>query len=390
MKIVDVAEFYAEEGGGVRSYIHQKLRAAAARGHEMVVVAPGQRDGEEERLGGRIVWVPGPPMPFDPRYTVLWRRDRVHAILDRERPDMLEGSSPWTGGWFAAGWAGAAPRVLVAHSEPVATYPLTLLDRALPVRTIDRLLTPYWRSLRALAGRYDATVVAGRWMAGRLGQNGIPRVAVVPFGTDKARFSPDRADPALRRELLARCGLGPDAALLVAMGRLNPEKRLGTVLAAAQRARPGRPVGLVLVGGGPLAGWVQRRIGRMRGIHLLGFVDDPARVAALLASADAVLHGCAAETFGMAVAEGLCSGTPAVVARDGGAADLVDPACSETYRPGDADGAARAVERLLARDPEALRQGALAAAARISTVAEHFDALFDLYARLAAAPALTR
>ena len=28
MKIVDVAEFYAEQGGGVRTYINQKLKAA--------------------------------------------------------------------------------------------------------------------------------------------------------------------------------------------------------------------------------------------------------------------------------------------------------------------------------------------------------------------------
>ena len=36
MKIVDVAEFYAEQGGGVRTYVNHKLRAAAAAGHEAV------------------------------------------------------------------------------------------------------------------------------------------------------------------------------------------------------------------------------------------------------------------------------------------------------------------------------------------------------------------
>ena len=41
MKIVDVAEFYAELGSGVRTYINQKLEAGARAGHEVVVIAPG-------------------------------------------------------------------------------------------------------------------------------------------------------------------------------------------------------------------------------------------------------------------------------------------------------------------------------------------------------------
>ena len=41
MKVVDVAEFYADKGGGVRTYIHQKLEAGARLGHEVVVIAPG-------------------------------------------------------------------------------------------------------------------------------------------------------------------------------------------------------------------------------------------------------------------------------------------------------------------------------------------------------------
>ena len=30
MKVIDVAEFYADQGGGVKTYINQKLRAGAA------------------------------------------------------------------------------------------------------------------------------------------------------------------------------------------------------------------------------------------------------------------------------------------------------------------------------------------------------------------------
>ena len=52
MRIVDVSAFYSPLGGGVRTYVEAKLRAAPRFGHEMVVVVPGARD-EIEREQGR-------------------------------------------------------------------------------------------------------------------------------------------------------------------------------------------------------------------------------------------------------------------------------------------------------------------------------------------------
>ena len=41
MKVADVSEFYSEQGGGVRTYVLQKLAASARLGHETVIIAPG-------------------------------------------------------------------------------------------------------------------------------------------------------------------------------------------------------------------------------------------------------------------------------------------------------------------------------------------------------------
>ena len=67
MKVLDVNEFFADRGGGVRTYVHQKLAAGRARGVEVVVVAPGSEDRVEARLGGKVIWVKSPPLPLDPR-----------------------------------------------------------------------------------------------------------------------------------------------------------------------------------------------------------------------------------------------------------------------------------------------------------------------------------
>lgn len=384
MKVLDVNEFYAERGGGVRTYVHRKLAAAASLGVEVVVVAPGVRDAEERREGGKIVWLRSPKLPLDPRYHLLLRERAVHAVIDAESPDVIEGSSTWTAGWMAARYRRPIPRVLVFHQDPVAVYPQTLLDRFVPRELIDRRCEPYWRYLRRLASRFDRTVVSGDWLAQRLRTFDIPRPAAVAFGIDKERFHPDRRSAAKRAELLLRCGLDAHGKLLVGVSRHHPEKRIGTLLSALELLggeRDARPrIGLVLYGDGPLRRMVEARARQISGVYVAGFTADPDEIPVALASADGFLHGSAAETYGLVVAEAICSGLPIVVPDVGGAADLAGPGYAETYRAGDPFSCASAIRSLFARD-SATVSAALEEARthRVADIRDHFRRLFELY-----------
>jgi alpha-1,6-mannosyltransferase len=183
--------------------------------------------------------------------------------------------------------------------------------------------------------------------------------------------------------MLELCGLGEEASLLVTISRFHPEKRLGTLLAAFRRVSATRPMGLVIYGDGPLRGWIKRRAARVPGVHVAGFVTDREEIATSLASADAMLHGSAAETYGLVVAEAICSGLPIIVPNQGGAADLADPSYAETYAPGNVADCSAAIETLLDRDHDALVAGcARAAQHQIGTMDDHFRQLFGLYERL--------
>jgi alpha-1,6-mannosyltransferase len=388
MKIVDVAEFYAERGGGVRTYIDQKLRAAAEHGHELLIIAPGERDAVEKRLGSRIAWVASPPLPVDPRYRLLLRERAVHELLDQAAPDLIEGSSPWSGGLFVARYRGPSNGVrrvrkaFVFHQDPIAVYPQTLFGRWLGTRRVDALCGGYWSYLRRLSGRFDATVVAGAWLAERLEGHGIKRPLTVPFGVDKALFSAARPDPMLRSELLARAQAHPQATLLVTVSRHHPEKRLGTLLKALRLLAARRPIALAVYGDGPLAYWSAYRA-RGLPVYLAGATRDRELLGRVLASSDALLHGSSAETFGLVVAEALCAGLPLVVPDAGGAAELARPEYAELYPAGDADACAAAVERLLARDRSALGQASRhAGEILVLSQTEHFRRLFTAYASL--------
>lgn len=389
MKVVDVNEFYAEQGGGVRTYVNAKLEAAAKNGVQMTIVAPGPEDKREARLGGEIVWVKSPPMPFDPRYFVLHRKAAVHDWLHQLEPSVVEGSSPWTSGWFAAKAPGGAVRAFIYHQDPVAVFGHTFFDRLLRPSRIDAVCRPYWSYTRRLASQFDVTVVASQWLASRLQTHGVSNARAVPFGIDRQWFSPNHEHAAVRHELLQRCGLPQDAKLLVAMSRHHPEKRLGTVIRAAaalcRSDEQPKGVGLVVFGDGPFRRQVERATQGAPHVHLAGFVRDRQYIARVLASADALVHGSAAETYGFVIAEALCSGTPVVVPNRGGAFDLVSTQCAETYEPGDVDSCVGAIRRLFARDNATLSEACVRhASLNVGTQAEHFERLFALYARLVA------
>ena len=247
----------------------------------------------------------------------------------------------------------------------------------MPLARIDGLFAPYWNHVRRLAGYFDVTVTGGEWLARRLEGFGIDNARAVPFGIERDRFGPLKRDEALRQELLALSGAPPTGKLLIAVGRFHPEKRHPMLIEAFAKARETRPdQGLVLIGDGLTRGAVERAAGRAGRVHLMGAVTDRDRLAALYASADLLIHGSGAETYGLVVAEAIASGLPVVVPEVGGAADLASRGASRLYPLGDAGACAKAILDILAIPGAPVAQGAP------SSSDQHFSQLFELYETL--------
>jgi len=120
-------------------------------------------------------------------------------------------------------------------------------------------------------------------------------------------------------------------------------------------------------------------------VYVAGQINDSDQLATMMASADGLIHGSAAETFGLVLAEALCSGTPLIVPDAGASATFAGPGYAETYRAGDAVECADAILRLLAGDRAEQSRAALAAAdAQVFTVEQHFEKLFEIYERIVA------
>lgn len=377
MRIVDVCAFYSPHGGGVRTYIEQKLRIGPKLGQEIVVLAPGDDHAViEHGPMARIVTIPSPRLPVDRNYWYFADEPALHAALDRLEPDFVEVASPWRSPSFVARWPGRVPRALVMHHDPFAVYAYRWLEPWLTRGAIDRRVEFLWRHLRTLSRSYDRVICASGDLRDRLAQGGLANTVLHPMGVDTSLFHPERRNAQVRRALLARCGLDESAHLLIGVGRLSAEKRWPVVIDAVMRASLDRPIGLVILGQGGAQARITKQIAGNPHIQVLPPERGRARFATILASADALVHGSTSETFCMAAAEARACAVPVIVPDQGGAADHARDGAGIAYRAGNALSASEAVT-------EVLSWSGLRAPPRCETMTGHFEKLFADYAGIA-------
>ena len=382
MRIADVCAFYTPSGGGVRTYVEAKLRAAPRLGHEMIVIAPGQRHEVVRRGPGAVlVTIPSPQLPVDKRYRYFNDEAALHAALDAWQPDHVEASSPWSSATVVGRWQGAASRSLVMHADPLAAYPYRWLGGFVSIDRIDFLFGWFWRHLRGLGEMFDSVVCANAQLAERLRRGGVANVETVRMGVEGGIFSPALRSQAVREQALRSLGLPADAALLLAVGRFSAEKRWNMVLRAVGEVARRRPVGMMLVGDGAKRAGLEQLAARTNHVAVADRISDRLELARLLASADALVHGCEAETFCMVAAEARASGVPLIVPDRGATRDQLVSGAGTLFRAGSQISLERALNRFLDRGPE-LQRTVATRSSHVRSMDEHFEELFARYQAL--------
>jgi alpha-1,6-mannosyltransferase len=386
MRIVDVNEFYSPTGGGVRSYLDRKMALMSALGHQQIVIAPGREDHVEERPGGaRIFYVKSPVLPFDRNYGLFWDAAPIRALLDELQPDVVENCSPWRSAAIVGDWNGPALKSWFMHNDNLEAYPKRWFGAIASERSIERAFGWYDRHMARWLAKFDTVVTNGPVLTDRLTARGLRVDATMTLGIERAHFSPALRSAELRAAMLAQCGLPEDAHLLIGIGRHHPEKQWPMVIDAVRRAGATLPVGLLLLGLGPDTRTLERHIAQSPHVRLFEPVYDRQQLATIMASADAFVHGCSTETFGMVASEALASGLPLIVPDRGGAAAIARPAYAATYRSDDPYACAAAIVELLSRDRAILRRAAGVAATRVIGDREHVDRLIAHYGQAIAA-----
>ena len=383
LRILDITKFYAPSGGGVKTYLSAKGRWAASRADvDHVVVLPGPRDRRDEDPGTRtrIYRIRGPRIPVSPAYRFLVSTRKVRAVIQAERPDVIEVGSPFLVPWITRRAARGADAAVLGfyHCDLVGAYAARLMPRRpRSFRTIALALTR--RYVAAVYNRFATTVAATPATARRLRDCGVERVAVVPLAVDSELFHPDRRDPGWRDELAVR----HDAPILLYAGRLCREKEVDIVMRAVPDLHARYAATTVFIGDGHLRPAI-RALARdlPDAVRHLDYQTDPGRLARCLASADIYLAPFSYETFGLSALEAMACGRPVVGSRSLALDDLLgDEEVGRTFVPGDAADLVRAVGATLEAGPDQLGRHARRRAAGY-TWSRTFDALLRLYRTL--------
>jgi glycosyltransferase involved in cell wall biosynthesis len=344
-----VAEVLATSTGGVGTHVRAVLPALLAAGAAAGVCGPAAT----ERLfaftatGARFAPVEisaGLAPLADARAVAALRRATAGA-------DLVHAHG------LRAGLVAAAARRLGDRSRPL----VLTLHNALPEGGGAR------RRVLAVAERAtirsaDVVLAASGDLADNAWRQGARDVRVAPVSAP-----PLPAPVRTREQVRAELGLADGRPLVVAVGRLHPQKGYDVLLAAAARwaGDPRLPVAplVAVAGDGPLHEELDRRIAAERlPVVLLGRRGE---VADLLAAADLAVLPSRWEARSLTAQEALRSGTPLVATRTGGLPELLGDG-AELVPVGDPAALADAVAGLLS-DPARARRLAEAGTRQAAT-----------------------
>lgn len=363
MHVLQLANFYGPRTGGLRVALDELGRRYVAAGHQVTLVVPADADGIDSEDGRLVISLHSPAIPGTGGYRAIVDRRAVREVVDALRPDVIELSDKTTLASVAtAGRRRGIPVVLVSHEHVDGVLSHVLPD-AVPVSRLIR------RFNRRLARRVDAVVCASEYAAEEFMAIAPRNVHRIPLGVDLDVFRP--APPGTARALD-----GPIE--LACIVRLSVEKCPDVVVDTVRElVARGLDVRLTMIGDGPMRAELELRAADLP-VRFLGFVEDRQAIAALLASADAVIAPGPYETFGLGALEALACGTPLVVPASGALPELLASGAG-VIAGRTATDFADALEKLLAGDRELQRHLARERAEQFTweTAADSFLALFQ-------------
>jgi glycosyltransferase involved in cell wall biosynthesis len=296
---------------GIVTYCREQVRALSAGGHTVAFYyfhnedAAFHEDSGEGQEDGLPIW-------FKTHMFTVPKPDARQVLFERLRafrPDVVHAS-------FALGpldWA--LPELCAALDVPlVATFHVALDHRPTFPNHVSSLV---YRLYAKTLSRCERVIVFSELQRERLARLGVAasRVAILPNGVDVTRYKPGHSH--FRERIGARRLIGY-------MGRIDPEKNVGALLAAFEHA--GLPPGthLVIVGDGIRANRLRLKYADVPNVHWEGFVRDEERRIDILRGCDLFVLPSSVEGLSIALLEGMACGAVPVATDVGADGEVIE------------------------------------------------------------------
>ena len=344
--------------GGLGRHVHALAETQARCGADVTVITQAIDGSAEDEVvkGVRIVRVfpDAPIVPLDEEHLIAWvfgfnsgvARAGIR-LLRTWSPQVVHGHD-WLVTQAAAliKDASGSPYVTTLHATEAGRH-----QGWLPGELSRSIHSIEWWST------YEARAVIAcsehmRWEIGRLFEPPAGKTFVIPNGIDPDSW---RVTAKQRRQVRAAY----PAPLIVFSGRLEWEKGVHTLIDAMGKVRRQVPgAHLVVAGRGSTDENLREQVRRKRlgaAVTFLGWLPED-ELHALVAAADVAVVPSIYEPFGMVALEAASVGTPLVVARTGGLAELVDDhVTGRTFTPGSSTELAHALADALLDPRESTR-----------------------------------
>ena len=277
MRLLIATDSFAPKIDGVADTAGILARQLAARGHDVVVVAPAP--GKALAGDVRVVRLPAFPFPLYPEVRATYRFHTLGRLIKAHRPQATL--------VLTVGPVGlAAMRMLPKHSPVVHLY-TTDMPGYLQAYRAPFMVPVMNHLLRWMGNRSVITLCPTEIIRADLESRGVEPLGIWGRGVDTALFNPERRNEEARL-LLTKGELSRPLVLFV--GRLAREKRVLDLLEATRQLRHAR---FALVGDGPQRAELERLFPRDRTVFT-GYLRG-APLAEAFAAAD-VSHSQATRT----------------------------------------------------------------------------------------------
>jgi len=372
MKIAIATPVFYPMINGVAMFSYNLASGLAARGHEVLVLTPSQNKyyHTEEINGVKVVYLSSTDVKVYPdqihnveKKKLIYKHGlkasvfpyhQVKRALSSFRPDLVhvQGSEPIGVAVVKYARENKIPVVTTEHNQPeVLTQSLAI--PGMMRKPVNNMLSSYFVKRQKKSDYITMpTKLAIKNLFGD--QNiGVP-VEAVSNGVDLAAFKPGRADDAI----YDKYKLPRDAYILLYIGRVDPEKKVGLVMRAfadfLYRCKSNKLDKLsktlfVVVGDGvdrPRLEEEAKNIGVTENVRFLGRVTGP-DLAELYKVGDVFATASEIETQGIVLIEAAATGLP-LIAVDAGAVAEVCKNGENGFliKPGDVASMAGAIYKL--------------------------------------------
>ncbi|HXA09014.1 MAG TPA: glycosyltransferase [Chthoniobacterales bacterium] len=313
MKLCDLTQFYSPLSGGVKRYVHEKIRyIQRATDDEHVLIIPGPKTELIEAERSRIYAIGSPLLSRTSRYRALLNLRAIEEILEREQPSLIESGDPYQVAWkaIASGVGLRIPVVGFYHSHFPEAY-LRSTARYLGRTATEFVMDLARRYVRKIYNQFEATLVPSARLGQLLTAWGVENVRAVDLGVDVEIFHSQPEDGAVTRDSL---GISAGCCLLLYVGRLAQEKNTQTLFAAFEllAAREPQRYQLLIVGDGLQRAELRALQERTGTVTWRPYCTDSEELARLYRAADLLVHPGVQETFGLTALESQACGTPVV------------------------------------------------------------------------------